>query len=260
VLSFHHVRYGRYGLDPLLAQKIMDPSFTRAYWEQAKDTLALAQALQPGADVIIGETSAAWHSGQCGVTDRFVGSFWYANVLGRMARGGAMAIARHSFNGGCYAMVNRTDMQPNPDFWIGLLFSLLMGDGVLDIRTMPAMPLALSGPRHADLLVYAHTSRRFGAGPAKGATLLLVNLSPTVAFSVNLSDAPGLMAPRYEYHVSADALDSDVVRLNRRELRYGGGAELPTLLPGVLYNDTAEAIVVQPQTIVFVELPKASVY
>jgi hypothetical protein len=88
----------------------------------------------------------------------------------------------------------------------------------------------------------------------------LVNLSPTVAFSVNLSDAPGLMAPRYEYHISADALDSNVVRLNRRELRYGGGAELPTLLPGVLYNDTAEAIVVQPQTIVFVELPKASVY
>jgi heparanase 1 len=245
---------GRYGLDPLLAQKIMDPSFTRAYWEQAKDTLALAQDLQPGADVIVGETSAAWHSGQCGTTDRFVGSFWYANVLGRMARGGAVALARHSFNGGCYAMVNRTDMKPNPDFWIGLLFSLLMGEGVLDIRALPALPQA------SGLLVYAHTARRFSAGLAKGATLLLVNLSPTVTFSIALSDAPGLMAPRYEYHVSADALDSDVVRLNGRELLYSGGSELPLLLPGVLRNDTEEAIAVQPHTIVFVELPEASVY
>ena len=125
IFTFHD--YVGYGLDPQLPRKLLDPAFLTGYWDQAVATIEMAKALQPSASVMVGETSAAWHSGQCGTTNRFAGSFWYANALGRMARGGVQGLARHSLNGGCYAMFNRSSptMQPHPDYWLTLLGPLL---------------------------------------------------------------------------------------------------------------------------------------
>ena len=225
----------------------MDPAFLQAYWDQAAPVIALANALQPEADVIVGETSAAWHSGQCGTTNRFNGCFWYANALGRMARGGVQGLAFHSFNGGCYAMIDRATMRPHPHYWVGKLFSLLMGDAVLDLR--PVLGDASKG-NQAELLTYAHVARRFQGGAGKGATLLLINLSPTQTFEVDLSDARGLMAPRYEYHLAAKGgLSSDDVELNGHRLAYDGGAHLPDLEALAVYsNDSSVAIAVAPQS------------
>jgi heparanase 1 len=270
VFSFHD--YTGIGLDPRLAEKVVDPAFLEAYWEQAAPVVALANALQPGADVIVGETSAAWHSGRCGVTDRVRGSMWYADALGRLARGGVQAVARHSFNGGCYAMVGPSEggFAPRPDYWIASVFSRLMGPNVLDLRALSLADVGAADVGAADvgdpatrsrLLTYAHTSRRFSEGPGSGATLLLVNLSGTTAFDVSLSDYPGLMAPRYEHHFDGgpEGLESETLMLNGEPMRMQAGGALPAL-PGRLSNDPTTPVRVQPHSIVFVELPKATVY
>lgn len=257
LFSFHD--YVAYGLDPLLSQKIMDPLFLDAYWDQAEPTIELAKNLQPGADIIIGETSAAWHSGQCGVTDRFYGSFWYANSLGRMARGGVNGFCRHNFNGGCYAMINRTDMQPNPDWWIAHVWGELMGEEVLDLRPF------LIDPVPTTFRTYAHKSKRFPtglSGSGSGATLLLINVSPSDTFTVVLSDYAKLMAPRYEYHITATALDSDVVRLNGTPMSYDhdNGKITDVVKLGTFVNNSAVPITIAPHSIVFVDLADAMVY
>ena len=74
--TFHD--YTGYGLDPKLQSKILSRQWQDAYWEQASPVVEVARAKmlsnygsgQPASGVWVGETSAAWHSGQCGVTDR----------------------------------------------------------------------------------------------------------------------------------------------------------------------------------------------
>eukprot|EP01043_Picozoa_sp_COSAG02_P058890 COSAG02_NODE_7407_length_3031_cov_1.984311_2_plen_148_part_00 len=110
------VVYGRYGLDPQLAPKIMDPSgkffdsgpgnyrwFTVHGWTRTyccfpvflgvdlmqnyvlRGTPGRAAAMiggwkaighPRGMQIWAGEIAAAWHSGEPGVTNRFISSFW----------------------------------------------------------------------------------------------------------------------------------------------------------------------------------------
>lgn len=265
LFSFHV--YVLYGPDPLLRQKIMDPDFLDAYWDQAEPVVKLAQALQPGADIMIGETSAAWHSGQCGVTDRFYGSFWYADVLGRSARGGIQGFARHNFNGGCYAMINRTDMKPNPDYWIGKIWRELMGEEVLDVREIIVETQESVGFCD-DLRIYAHKSRRFPKAKSggAGATLVFIRLDH-VAYpcEINLSDYANLMAPRYEYRITGYPQSSNVTELlSSRNLALNG--ELLESVDQILslsrfVNDSTVPIMMEnPAEILFVELIDARIY
>ena len=116
----------------------MNPLWLAAYARQATQTLQVAQVLAPTAEIWIGETSAAWHSGQCGVTDRFYSSFWYAYAMGSMSRAGISVFARHAFNGGCYRLVDPLTYETNPDFWLAKLFSNLMGTNALDVAVLDA--------------------------------------------------------------------------------------------------------------------------
>eukprot|EP00941_MAST-03F_sp_MAST-3F-sp1_P002940 g2940.t1 len=272
IFSFHD--YVGYGPDPLLARKVMDVNFLNAYIEQALPTISVVRSLAPETDIIVGETSAAWASGQCGVTDKFNGSFWFANSLGAMARNGVKAFARHSYNGGCYKMVDCETMKPNPDWYVAQLFSELVGRNVLDLRKLTVTETKVTSLRRGDivlagneestdldkLLVYAFTSRRYPGGVGAGATLLLINVSESITYQVNLSDYKGLMTPRNEFHLTSESLSSSDVLLNGNLLQ--GIPSKETLLSfGISLKDVEKKpIQVTPYSITFVELPNARIY
>ena len=74
-VTFH--LYPGYGLDPSLKQEIMEPGFldfTRKMSSIMKNVVANAS---PKSELWIGETAAAWHSGERNITDSFISSFWF---------------------------------------------------------------------------------------------------------------------------------------------------------------------------------------
>jgi heparanase 1 len=250
VYTYHN--YVGYGLDPQLAPKIMDPSGKffdsgpgRAHamidgWER--------YGAPHGMEIWVGEIAAAWHSGEPGVTNRFISSFWYADALGLLATINHTGFCRQTLIGGNYGLLNRTTGEPNPDFYMAQMFHDRMGTRVLN----------LSASMHSEgLRSYAHCDDSGGKGAA---TLLLINVSPTVTFAATLPPPTGLTteSPEYEiYEFSAgdgskaqwNGLDSQHIAMNGAMLRPGALGALPALRPRLSKDAAVE---VKPLTISFV--------
>ena len=84
VFTFHD--YVGIGLDPDLKSKLLSSAYLESEWDLAKDTVHVAMNLAPTAEIWMGEGSAAWHSGECGITDRITGSFWYVDRASKAVR------------------------------------------------------------------------------------------------------------------------------------------------------------------------------
>ena len=126
-----------YGLDPQLAPKIMDKS--GKFFDSGPGR---AHAMidgwrnfgEPhGMELWVGEIAAAWHSGEPGVTNRFISSFWYADALGLLATLNHTGFCRQTLVGGNYGLLNRTTREPNPDFFMAQMFHDKMGEKVLNV-------------------------------------------------------------------------------------------------------------------------------
>ena len=64
--------------------------------------------------------------GQENYTDRFVGSFLWADKLGQAALHGIKVLVRETIFSGYYGLIGY-DFVPNPDYWISLFHKKLMG-------------------------------------------------------------------------------------------------------------------------------------
>ena len=82
-------------------------------------------------EVWMGEGNAAGHGGRPGITNTLENSFWYAHALGTAADLGLGRFLRQTFVGGGYELVNRTTFDPNPDYYVALLWQRLMGTKTL---------------------------------------------------------------------------------------------------------------------------------
>jgi len=147
------------------------------------------------------------------------------------------------------------DISLSPDYFIAKLFHDLMDTKVLDVSKVLSVN---EDSRH--LSVYAHTVKRFILPTGDGATLLLINSSPTVEYNIVLSAAPVLMTPRYEYVLTASSLDATAISLNGGPpLMFDNVKRTIPPLNGRFVNDT-NPLIILPHSIVFVELPNATVY
>lgn len=111
----------------------------------------------------VGESAAAWHSGQSGTTNAFISSLWYVDQLGTLATLNHKGIfsfhsyinityillvfCRQALVGGYYGLLNWTNLEPTPDYYTGLFWDAYMGTDVLSIQRDPSAP---------DVRVYAH--------------------------------------------------------------------------------------------------------
>ncbi|KAJ7531531.1 hypothetical protein O6H91_14G047700 [Diphasiastrum complanatum] len=264
VLSRHIYSLGA-GVDTDLVDKILNPSYLS---QEAGPYRSMQQMLQtngPWAQAWIGEAGGAYNSGHHLVTDAFVFSFWYADQLGMAARFNNTAFCRQSLIGGNYGLLDHATFNPNPDYYSALIWKTLMGKNVLSA--------SVNGNNY--LRAYAHCSK----GDSQSISVLLINLSNTTQFSVNLAitatapldtlvrqfEVPMLEqktsgtsksgAQRLEYHLTAPNgdLHSQTVLLNGVPLQMTSSGNLPTLNP-ILVNPSLP-ISVAPLSIVFVKVP-----
>lgn len=174
----------------------------------------LVESAAGGSPVWLGETGNAQCGGQPGVSDRFVGGFWWLDQLGILAQRGQQRVVRQTLAGSDYGLLDDVNFAPYPDYWTSALWRRLMGAVVLDTES--------SAP-HARAYAHCH--------PEAGVTVAIVNLLEEEQDII--TDVEG---PAVAYVLSAEALDSDIVLLNDAPLQLTEDDQLPSL-EGVAVDD-----------------------
>jgi heparanase 1 len=183
--------------------------------EQQRDARA------PGKPVWLGETGNAQCGGEPGLSDAFVGGFWWLDELAKIARRGEPVLVRQTLSGSDYGLLDEATLTPRPDYWTSVLWRRLVGARVLDIATNPPDPMAR---------VYAHCTRAGAPGFAPGAvTFVVINLDRANAAALALDALGATDADVYE--LSASDLASGDVMLNGNVLRASDDGSLPDLPP-----------------------------
>lgn len=194
----------------------------------------------PQAAIWLQETGNAQCGGQPGLSDTVRASFWWVHELGRVARLGSEAVVRWNLSGADYALLREPDLEPNPDWWIDVLWRRLVGSEVLDVNVSRA-----DGGSPALLDVFAHRA----PAPGTGITVVAANRSehPFVVGFGDTDPSGGRC-----WRLDADDLSSQELRLDGTPLRLGTDGALPDLSGTPL---TGPTVVLDPLTIAFVVLP-----
>jgi hypothetical protein len=162
----------------------------------------------PGAPIWNTETAGAACSGA--VWDMtFLDSFRYLDQLGRLAKQGADVVFHQTLVGGNYGLLDPQTLAPRPNYWAAWLWKRFMGATVLD-----------AGPILPGFHIYAHC-----AVEGHGAVALL---------AINNGDAAGDLSVggnAQVYTLTADTLQSPIVKLNGTELALGARDSLPRINP-----------------------------
>ena len=205
------------------------------------------------AELWVGETAAAWDSGKPGATNAFVDSFWFVSQLGSLAQAGVAMQCRQTLVGGAYELLDKHTFQPNPDYWVALLWHRLMGKHVLGVTQPTAAPL---------LRLYAHCYDGGKSAHSGAVTVVVMNADDSRTVQLELEGVQA-MVPRQEYRLTAGATDkseslrSRTVKLNGRQVNMAEDGTLPTLDPVVVTN-ASTPLQVQPLEIVFAVLLRAT--
>lgn len=114
-------------------RQFLSPAFYQEIKAQAQMIRRWSEnSLQP-LHVWLGETGPAQCGGEKQLSDRWVSSLWWVAHMGLMAEAGQQVMVRQSLVGGDYALLSpvKGGYQPNPDYWVGVLWKQLMGTRVL---------------------------------------------------------------------------------------------------------------------------------
>lgn len=199
----------------------------------------------PGAEVWLGETGNAQCGGEPGVSDAFVGSLWWIDQLGRMARRGQQVVIRQTLSGSNYGLLDDVTLRPNPDYWSSVLWKRLMDTRVLEVVTT-------GSPR---VRSYAHCTPRgaFGAGD-RAVTVVVLNLDPARPAELSFAD---LGSEAWLFTATADSAQSRSVRLNGVQLEADAAGGLPPLTYERRQIAAGTPLVVPPLSYSFAVFPSA---
>lgn len=113
----------------------------------------------------------------------FADTFWYLDSMATKAADGYKVFCRQNFIGIDYGMLDCATHMPLPDYFGGILWSLLMGRKVLKVSSDVA-----------EVRAYAHCAtletdqqRSGGASTPASVTVLLLNLDPATTINVTLA-------------------------------------------------------------------------
>jgi heparanase 1 len=250
VLGYHMYVLGS-GSDSQLVSKLTSPYALSRVSSGARVMLEAASNCTMNANkriqVWASESSSANSSGRKNVTNTFANSFWYVDQLGQLAKLSHSVFCRQAFIGGFYEMIDQRSLEPNPDFWIALLWKRIMGPGVVSIER--------EHWSSSFLRVYSHVSKT-------SISFALSNLHEVDSFKIYFnSDGYGHIKQRNEYVLSPPDGDilSQQIHLNQRLLSLNPDGTLPGLEP--IKTKSSSPMILDPRTIVFVEfmLPEAAI-
>jgi len=210
-----------------LKKEILEPAWLDFARIVAGEVQRVQQKEAPQTQLWVGETAAAWHSGEHGITDAYESGFWFVDQLATVATMGHKVMCRQCFVGGEYSMIGVNDgFVPRPDYWTGLLFKKLMGSIVL--ATTQSEPD--SSPYVASVRGYLHCAppvpqNGTGIAWAAGAvTFAFANLDSNQSYGIKLSGSNpdgtrfNTMGGRAEYILTSPTLDSEQILMNGHPL------------------------------------------
>ncbi|KAL7097101.1 hypothetical protein ACP275_10G121800 [Erythranthe tilingii] len=190
------------------------------------------------------ESGGAYNSGRDGVTNTFVFSFWYLDILGMAAAYDTKVFCRQTLVGGYYGLLDTTTFVPNPDYYGALLWHRLMGKHVLRTRFEGS----------SKIRAYAHCAKN-----SHGVVVLLINLDGNTTAKAKLSlsendDGERLFDFRQEYHLTPleGNIQSKTVLLNGQPLIVNSSGVIPIMEPVEVFG--SRPITVNPHSIVFVHI------
>ncbi|RWR77244.1 heparanase-like protein 2 [Cinnamomum micranthum f. kanehirae] len=283
----HHIYNLGPGVDPNLEEKMQDPYVLDNAAQTYKDIQQTVQSFSPWSSVWVSESGGAYNNGGKAshtFVDGFCGHHWGISVHGyagydfyirppgflpTIISWWKLWSPQYNNNGAKPRLLKVIDHFYNlvllmyGDFTkvllcmfvSALLFHRLMGRGVL--------ATVHNGP--PDLRAYSHCSKT-----KPGITLLMINLSNSTEFNIDVASDLNIYAPqdvalpsvgsvrmfgeRSEHHLTPKDgdLNSTTVLLNGNPLEVTSSGEIPPMNPAV-YNDS-NPLTVAPSSIVFVVL------
>lgn len=235
---------------PAAPTVMLDPDNLAAVDRWAEQIEGQVASAAPQAEVWLGETGNAQCGGEPGVSDRFVGSLWWLDELGRMARRGQRVVVRQTLSGSDYGLLDDATLEPNPDYWASLLWRRLVGTSILAAE-VGAEPVA-SGESPL-VTSYAACQR----GVPGGVVALLINLDTERSVAVTIDGVPAGRAELYP--VTAPDLYGTDVSIDGRTLRAATDGTPPPIEPRrVPTRPGAPIVTLPPTSYAFVALPDAA--
>ncbi|XP_038046652.1 heparanase-like [Patiria miniata] len=183
------------------------------------------------ARIWLSETGDSVPGGVSGISDRYVGGFPFLDKLGVTAQEGLEVVIKQQFIGRFVGLVNESNIEPRPAYWVAYLHKQLIGRRVLNVTT---------NQQGADnLRIYAHCTQtrnlRYHSGDV---TVIALNLDKTKAMQLHLQGSlAGKNIDEYLLTPSGDeGLQSRYVYLNGIKLEMTSDFHLPVLRPHPLLN------------------------
>ncbi|XP_041372088.1 heparanase-like [Gigantopelta aegis] len=229
-------------------QDFIDPSILESLKSEIILATDLTRRVAMGTPVWLGETSSAYGGGAKGLSDVYVAGFMWLDKLGLSALFGLKRVLRQSFYKGLYSLLDYHTLDPNPDYWLTLLYKRLVGSAVFN---------ATSTDQSIAFRVYAHCTKTHNVWgyPAGSVTLYVLNLHSE---SVNMS------LPQFDdqevdlFLLTPDgdqSLKSRFVLLNDKRLELTADSKLPVLEPQKLHS----SVIFPAFSFGFVVVPQAQV-
>ncbi|XP_071794354.1 heparanase-like [Asterias amurensis] len=196
------------------------------------------------------ETGDSVPGGVSGISDRYVGGFPFLDKLGTGAKNGLDVVMKQQFIGRFCGLVDSTNTEARPVYWVAYIHKRLVGERVLNVST---------NIQTETLRIYAHcTQTRYGKYSPGAVTLIVINLHKSNSYQLDLQGTIGnnnkeehLMTPS-----GTDGIQARYVSLNNIKLEMLNDRQFPELSSRLL--TPKQTIKLPPLTYGFYVIPKAN--
>ena len=266
VATYHDYRCGSGRNNNLSAEAIRPEAFGPHNKLSHAAKMVETALTRDRAEIWIGEGSMAYNSGQTGVTDAFQNSFWYANILGQLSKTRHMTHAvfcRQTLVGGWYDLLSHSNnLEPNPDYWLAVLWKRLMGT-----TSLYSERIGCCQQGSDRLLVYAFCARydesKYDVDEGDVA-MVLINIADDTSYKAAMDDMSDVWDAegRLEFLIQAEAddvrsaLSARRITINGEQMSLGPSGEMPDITPFVKH-DSDDGMILPPYSIMFAVLKGA---